>query len=213
MFSNEIFRCSETKTSTENRDTAPPPLPPPPPPPSYSNFFDTRNYCNSKGFPYGNFRHWDKKFSTENLDTPPPLPLIQTFSVPEISETLKGSPTKFFGTETKKFSTENLDTPPPPLIQTFSIPEINETLKDSPPPLRKFLALWDKKFSIENLETPPPPPPLLSINFFATGNFLKHSTEGFTYQIFRHCETKKIRQKIENRGITLWSINFFDTRN
>ena len=55
-----------------------------------------------------------------------------------------------------KTSTENLDTPlPPPLIQTFSVPEISETLKDSP------------------------------------------------YQIFRHCETKKFRQKIENRDITL----------
>ena len=25
--------------------------------PPYPNFFDTRNYCNSKGFLYGNFRH------------------------------------------------------------------------------------------------------------------------------------------------------------
>ena len=37
-------------------------------------------------------------------------------------------------------------------------------------------------------------PPLLSINFFATGNFLKHSTEGFPYKIFRHCETKNFRK-------------------
>ena len=55
-------------------------------------------------------------------------------------------------------------------------------------------------------------PPLLSINFFTTGNFLKHSAEGFLYEIFRHCETKKFRQKIENRDITLWSIKYFDTR-
>ena len=39
-----------------------------------------------------------RQTSTENLDTP----LIQTFSVPEISETLKGSPTKFFGTVRQK---------------------------------------------------------------------------------------------------------------
>ena len=43
------------------------------PPPPYPNFFDTRNYCNNKGFPYKIFRQWDKKFSTENLDTPPLL--------------------------------------------------------------------------------------------------------------------------------------------
>ena len=67
----------------------------------YPNFFDTRNYCNSKGFPYGNFRHCEtKNFRREILILPPPL--IQTFSVPEISETLKGSPTKFFGTVRQK---------------------------------------------------------------------------------------------------------------
>ena len=117
-------------------------------PPPYPNFSDTRNYCNSKGFPYKNFRHWDKKFSTENLDTPPPS-FIQIFSGPEVSETLKDSPTKFFGTVRQK----NFD--------------------------RKS---WKS-------------PPLLSINFFATGRFLKHSTEGFTYQIYRHCETKNFRRK------------------
>ena len=76
-------------------------------------------------------------------------------------------------------------------------------------PLRNFSALWDKKFSIENLETPPPPP-LLSINFFATGKFLKYSTEGFTYQIYRHCETKNFRRK---KVIPLVCIKFFDTPN
>ena len=94
---------SETKTPTENRDSPPPLIqtfsipeiiatgkdsptkifgtvrqknfdgkswysPPP-----YPNFFDTRNYCNNKLFPYKIFRHWDKKFSTENLVTPPLL--------------------------------------------------------------------------------------------------------------------------------------------
>ena len=39
-------------------------------------------------------------------------------------------------------------------------------------------------------------PPLLSINFFATEKFLKHSTEGFAYEIFRHCQTKKFRPKL-----------------
>ena len=89
---------------------------------------------------------WDKKFSTENLDTPPPPlhPLIQTFSIPEINERLKGSPTAFFGTVRQKVFEGNLDTSPS----------------------------------------------LLSINFFATTNFLKHSIEGFLYEMFRYCETK-----------------------
>ena len=84
------------------------------PPPPYPNFFDTRNYCNSKGFPYKNFRHWDKKFSTENLDTPPPPSFIQIFSGPEVSETLKDSPTKFFGTvRQKNFDRKSWKSPPP----------------------------------------------------------------------------------------------------
>ena len=141
MFSNEIFRYIETKTSTENRDNPP-----------YQSFFDTRNYCNSKGFPYGNFRHC----------------------------------------ETKNFRRKILILPP--LIQTFSIPEINETLKDSTP-YGNFRHCETKNFRQKNLN----PPPLLSINFFATGNFLKHSTEGFTYQIFRHCETKNFERKVVHR--------------
>ena len=48
-----------------------------PPPPSYPNFFDTRSYCNSKGFPYGNFRHCEtKNFWRKILIflSPPPPP-------------------------------------------------------------------------------------------------------------------------------------------
>ena len=64
------------------------------------------------------------------------------------------------------------------------MPELSDALRGS---LQKFSAQWDKEFSTENLETPPT---LSSIIFFATGNFLKHSTEVFPYGIFRHRETK-----------------------
>ena len=76
-------------------------------------------------------------------------------------------------------------------------------------PLRKFSALSDKKFSTENLYTPP----LLSINFLATGNFLIHSREGFPYEIFRHCETKNFQRKILILPNPLSYSNFFGTRN
>ena len=49
-----------------------------------------------------------------------------------------------------------------------------------------------KKNLKENLDTSLS---LLSINLFATRNFLKHSTEGFLYEMFRHSETKTFRQK------------------
>ena len=134
VFSNEIFRYSETKTSTENCDTPPPP---------YPSYFDTQNYFNSKGFPYGNSSMWDKKFSTENLDIPPSL--IQTFSVPEVSETLNGSPTKFFGTVRQKIFDGKSWYPLPPLwcIKFFATRNflIHRSVLQ-----QNFLVLWDKKF-------------------------------------------------------------------
>ena len=65
----------------------------------YPKFSDTM-----KGCPRNFAALSDKKFSTENLESPPPL--MQTFSIPEINETLKDSPlppTEIFGTETKIF--------------------------------------------------------------------------------------------------------------
>ena len=38
--------------------------------------------------------------------------------------------------------------------------------------------------------------PLSSINFFAAGTLLEHSTEVFPYEIFRNCETNFIRQAL-----------------
>ena len=81
---------------------------------------------------------------------------------------------------------------PAPLIQTFSVPKISETLKDSPP-TEIFGTVRQKIFDRKSWNSPLP---LLSINFFATGYFLKHSTEVFTYQIFRHCETKNFERKV-----------------
>ena len=50
-------------------------------------------------------------------------------------------------------------------------------------------------------------PPVLSINIFATGNFLKRCTKGLLYEMFRYCETK-FRLKIVICPLFL-SINFF----
>ena len=68
-------------------------------------------------------------------------------------------------------------------------PKINDTLNGSP---TKFLGTVRQKFLQENLDTPP----FLSLNFFATRNFLKHSTEGLLYEKFLYCETKSSRRKI-----------------
>ncbi len=111
----------------------------------------------------------------------------------------------------KKFSTENLDTPPSPLIhKLFRYRKFSETQRRRFQ-LRNFSARWDKKFSTENLDTLPPPHS--SINFFATGKFLKHSTEGFLYEMFRYCKTKNFRWKILILPPLLLSMNFFAAGN
>ena len=157
------------------------------PPPMHENF-RWKNFSEApKCSPIKYFNTVRQK-PTENRDSPPPL--IQTFSIPEIIATVKDSPTKIFGTETKIFRRKILIHPPPSFIQIFSGPEVSETLKDSP--TKFFGTVRQKNFDRKSWKSPPP---LLSINFFATGRFLKHSTEGFTYQIYRHCETKNFRRK------------------
>ena len=137
-------------------------------PPPYPNFFDTRNYCNNKRFPYKIFRHWDKKFSTENLDTPPPPSFIQIFSGPEVSETLKDSPTKFFGTVRQKFRLEIVICPLLS-INFFRYQKISGKQKGS---FTKLLVsvMWDKKFR-QNRDAP-----LLCMKIFYKRIFLKHQS-------------------------------------
>ena len=87
--------------------------------------------------------------------------------------------------------------------QHFSIPEISETLKDSP--TKSFGTVRQNIFNGKSWYTPP----LLSMNFLVTENFLKRSTEGFPYQFFRHCETKNFRRKLLIPPLLF--INFFAT--
>ena len=128
------------------------------PPPSYPNFFDTRNQCNSKGFPYGNFRHCEtKKFRRKILIFSPPL-LSINFSLPEIfwNTAQKVSTTKFFGTVRQKvFDGKSWYSPPPLIHKLFRYRKFSET-QHRRLPVRNFSALWDKKISTENLDTTPP---------------------------------------------------------
>ena len=100
---------------------------------------------------------------------------------------------EFFGTVRQKFLTENRDTsyllPTPLVCKFFWYPKLVKHWGFS---LRIFSALWDKKFSTEDLDTPS----LLSINFLATGNLMKHSAEKFPYGFLRHCQTINFWQKI-----------------
>ena len=74
--------------------------------------------------------------------------------------------------------------------------EIKETLKDST--TKNFGTKRHINFRRKNLDTLPLPP-LLSINIFANGTFMKYSAEWFSLHIFWYCETKKVT---EDRDIT-----------
>ena len=91
--------------------------------------------------------------------------------------------------ETENCRQKILILPTTSLIQTSSAPENSDTLKGFP---TKFLGtVRQKVFDGKSWYSTP----FLSINFFTTENFLNHSTEGFTYENFWHCETKKIDRK------------------
>ena len=65
------------------------------------NIFRYSKLVKHERFPYEKFRRCEtKNFRRKILILPPSL--IQTFSVPENSDTQKGSPTKIFGTVRQK---------------------------------------------------------------------------------------------------------------
>ena len=106
---------------------------------------------------------------------------------------------------------------PPCLIhKLFRYRNFSETQHRRVPPWN-FLTLCEKNFSTETLDTPLP---LLSINFFATGIFLKHITEGFAPRNVSVLWDKKFwTENLDTPFLllppppTLLSINFFDTLN
>ena len=57
-------------------------------------------------------------------------------------------------------------------------------------PLKRFSAIQDKKTWRNILILSPSP--LLSIHYFATGNFLRHSTKRLPYEVFRYSAPKRI---------------------
>ena len=133
-----------------------------------------------------------KYFDGKSWYSPPPS-YPSTFFIPETFWYTEGFLYEIIRyCETKQFW-QKIVIPAPSLIpHIFRYQKFSETLKGTVTKFlalwdRKFSALWDKKFSTENLDTlptPPPPPPLLSVNFFATGNFLKYSTEGSPTKFF-----------------------------
>ena len=181
----------DKKLLTKNRDTPPSPL--------IHKFFRYQKFCETqKGSPtkiFGTVRQ--QIFNRKSWYSPH---RHKVFRYPKLMKHWWLPLQKLSALWGKKFSTEDLDTltphptplPHPLIHKLFRYQKFSET-QHRRVPLWNFSALWDKKFSTENLHTPSP---LLSINFFATGHFLNHRSEGFLYEIFRHCETKNFWQRI-----------------
>ena len=194
---HEIFRHYETKNF--RRKNVIPPF-------SSVKLFGTKNFLKNSRIPLRKFSAlWDIKISTENRDMPPLI--HKFFSIPKMFWKTAGFLYKAFrfGPMRQKVLTKPW-CPPPPLL-CMKIFDKRIFLKHQKVLQWNISVQWDKNFDGKSWY-----PPLLSKRF-RYPKLMKHSTEGFTYQIFRQWETKKIRQKIENRDITLWSIKFFDTRN
>ncbi len=158
------------------------------PPPLLSiNFFATGNFLkhSTEGFPYEVFWHCETNNFRRKILMPPPPLIHKFFPYRKFFETehRRGPLRSFLALWDMKNSTEN-----PATSTILSIKFRNRKCSETQHrrfPIRNFGHSETNKTSTENLE----PPPLLSINFFATGNFLKHSTEGFAYEVFWHCET------------------------
>ena len=137
-------------------------------------------------------KNFDGKPWCSLASSPHPL-LPKLFPYRKFSETRNGFSSKCFSTARKKSTENGVTAPSLPSLSSVKFFDIRKILEHRKVPLRRFSALWDKTFSTEDLDTPLP---LLCINFFANSNFLEHSTEGFHYELFRYCETTKIRRKI-----------------
>ena len=88
--------------------------------------------------------------------------------------------------ETEKFRRKSVTKPSK--AKNFWMAETNDTLKGST--MKVFGSVRQNILDRISWYTH-----FLSIDFFATGKILKHSTEGFFYEMFRHCETKNFRRK------------------
>ena len=153
------------------------------------NLFDTRIQWHGKGFPYEIFPHsGTKNFRRKNLTLPPPsYPIIFLDTRPFLKHSTKLLLCEMIWfCEAKTFRRKILTKPSKAWI--FSMAENNDTLKGST--MKVFGSVRQAILDRNSWYSP-----FLSIDFFATGKILKHSTEALLYEMFRHCETKIFRRK------------------
>ena len=147
--------------------------------------FDTRNQWHHRGFPYEFFRNLrQKRFDRKLWYTPASFSSTNLFATGNFPKhSIERFLCKvFFTLRDKKFD-ENRD---------LFLLSINFYDTRNQWHTRGFL--YDFFRHCETKSVQPKflilPPSISSTNFFATGNFPKHSTERFLCKVFLHCETK-----------------------
>ena len=148
------------------------------------NFSITQIFWNIEGFPAPQTVStlWDNKFSKKSWD--PYYPKI--FQCQNIYET-QGSPLRIFSVLWYKINYPKIVIPPFFIHNFFPYQKFSETQKHE-----FFSALWGKKLPTEKGDTPS-----LIRNFSIIEIFW--NLEGFPYELFRYCETKK--NSLEIRAI------------
>ena len=154
------------------------------------NFF---RYQKTSGKQKGSFTKlsvsvlWDKKFR-QNQDAPP-LSYAWKFSIKEVFCNTKVFSNEIFRYSETKTSTENRDNPPPLLsIKYFFLPEIFWNTEWFPGEV--FSVLWDRKIFDKTVKLPP------SFAWKFSIPELFRNTEGFSYEFYRHCETKIFQRSL-----------------
>ena len=162
------------------------------------NFLATGNLLkhSTERFPYEFFWHCETKNFLRKILILPPPPSYSNFFGSRNQCNSKGFPYgNFRHCETEKFRRKILILPPPLSINSFATGNFwSRAEKGSR--AKFFGTVRQKLFVGKSWHSLPPPPHHSKINFFATGNLLKHSTEGFLYELFRYCKTKNFWQKI-----------------
>ena len=108
-FLYKAFRFGAVRQKVPTKPWCPPPL-------LCMKIFDKESFLkqHQSVFQWNVSVQWDKNFDGKSWYSPSPTPLIQTFSVPKINETLEDSPqTKFFGiVRQKNFDRKSWHNPP-----------------------------------------------------------------------------------------------------
>ena len=171
----------DIKISTESRDM----------PPFIHYFF---RYQKFYGKQKGSFRKifvsvlWDKKFRQNRDAPPPPLLCMKIFNKRIFLKHQSVLQWNFLVQSDKNFSRESRDTPPPLLpIKYFFLQKFSKTQNGS---LANFFRSCEIIFFDKTVKLPP------SFAWkFSIPEFFRN-TEGFSYEFYRHCETKNIERKV-----------------